>query len=219
MAEATPLGAVIFDADGTLFNTKELIMAAYGHVASLHGLRPPTEEDFQRHIGKSLYDIYLGMYPEADPVELVRANGEFMAVNITKSMAFDGLHDMLQGLKDEGLRLGILTGGRETIHEVLVHHEISHFFGSVVHSGRIEKSKPDPEGVLLALGELGIQASEAAMVGDMTFDILAGKNAGVRTTIGVTHGFGSRESLEKAGADFILPNLAEVVNVVVQRKF
>lgn len=208
------LKAVLFDADGTLFNTKELIMAAYAHVAHLHGLRAPTEADFQRHIGKSLHDIYLGMYPAANPAQLVQANGEFMAANLTRSEAFAGLHDVLDTLRGRGLRLGILTGGHETVHKVLEHHQITDFFGSVVHSGRIEKSKPDPEGVVLALRELGVQASEAAMVGDMDYDILAGKNAGVRTTVGLTHGFGSRESLEKAGADFIVHNLAEVASVL-----
>jgi pyrophosphatase PpaX len=210
MVGAASLKAVIFDADGTLFNTKELIMAAYTHVAQLHGLRPPTEMDFQKHIGKSLHNIYLGMYPEADPVKLVQANGEFMAANATRALAFDGLHNTLHVLKGRGLRLGILTGGRETVHEVLAHHEVAHFFDSVVHSGRIAKSKPDPEGVLFALDELGVQAGEATMVGDMNYDILAGKRAGVHMTIGLTHGFGSRESLEVAGADYIIDELAQI---------
>jgi pyrophosphatase PpaX len=211
---AQAIKAVVFDADGTLLNSKELIFAAYQHVARAHGLVPPTPAEIMVHMGKSLRDIYLGLFPEADPDELVRANGEFVVRNRLKVQGFEGLEETLQAMRAAGLSLGIVTGGDHKAVELLEHHGLAPFFMSVVHSERIAKQKPDPEGVLLALRELGCQPQQALMVGDMRYDILAGKNAGVHATIGVTHGFGTRKELETAGADYIVDSLPSLLELV-----
>jgi phosphoglycolate phosphatase len=52
------------------------------------------------------------------------------------------------------------------------------------------------------------------MVGDTSADIMTGKNGGAFATIGVTHGFGSRDSLEAAGADYIVDDLSAVLQVI-----
>lgn len=208
------LKAVIFDADGTLLNSRELIMAAYVHVAKQHGLRPPTPEEVMVHMGKSLRDIYAGLFPDYDPDVLVAANSAFILSHAMEVAGYKGMYDLLQALHNEGLRMAIVTGGNHKIEHLLHHHKIDHYFGSVVHSERIARQKPDPEGVLLALQELNAEPHEALMIGDMRYDILAGKNAKVQATIGVTHGFGTRDELQTAGADYIVDNLEAVARLV-----
>ena len=73
----------------------------------------------------------------------------------------------------------------------------------------------DPESVLYVLSQLQIEPRDACMVGDTLVDIGAGKNAGVAKTIGVTHGFGSRESLEVAQADFIVDRLMDIEDITI----
>jgi pyrophosphatase PpaX len=207
--------AIVFDADGTLLNTPEVIMAAYAHVAEVHGLRAPSQAEIMEHMGKALHEIYQGLYPDLSDVQhLLVTNNEFVLKHLQQINGFAGLQDMMQDLQGMGLKLALITGGNAKVHQLLEHNGVEQYFGSVVHSDRIQNQKPDPEGLLLALSEIDIDPKDAVMVGDMRYDILAGKNAGVHTTIGLTHGFGTIEELKEAGADYIVDNLAAVTSVV-----
>ncbi|HYH75373.1 MAG TPA: HAD family hydrolase [Candidatus Saccharimonadales bacterium] len=203
--------AVVFDADGTLFNSFELIVGAYHHVATSHGLQPPTAEQVREQLGlaKSLPDIYRTFFPNAAIDRLVEANGEYIAANTTSAAAFEGLEDTLSALRDMGLSLAILTGGGHKVQQVLAEHGIADYFGSVVHHERVQQGKPHPEGFLLIAQELGVPPEAMIMVGDSPNDIAAGKNGGAAATIGITHGNASREDLQTAGADYLVDSLAE----------
>lgn len=74
-------------------------------------------------------------------------------------------------------------------------------------------TKPDPEGAVKALAQLGVQPEEAIFVGDLDVDISAGTKAGI-ATVGVAHGFGTAADLQAAGADHIVNNLAELMALV-----
>jgi len=205
--------AVVFDSDGTLFNSFELIMAADVHIALTHGFRPPTADEVKPLLARALpiTEIYRALFPGADVEKLAATGGEFVAANVSKAAAFDGLHDMLQALRELGLRLAIVTGGNSKIYDLLKHHGIGEYFTSVVHNDRVTNGKPHPEGVELALSELGVSTKETVMVGDSKNDLLAGKNAGLAYCIGITHGHGSAEELEAAGADYIVGSLTELL--------
>lgn len=210
------LKAVVFDSDGTLINSFELIVAAYTHVANEHGLKPPTAAEVRKQLGKSLPDIYESFYPGHDVDALIQTNSEFITAHAGESAAFDGLHDMLEALKGMGFKLAILTGGNHRIEDVLKHHNIRQYFDSVVHCERVTHPKPHPEGLLLALDECGVGATDAIMVGDSVQDIEAGKNAKVAMVIAVTHGIGKREDLARAGADYFVDSLIELQNYLLR---
>lgn len=201
--------AVVFDADGTLLNSFELIVGAYQHVAGLYGRPAPTAEQVRDQLAQArpLRDIYRTFFPGGDIDAMLVANGEYLAANATSSSAYQGLHEMLDSLQGQGLRMGILTGGNHRIHDMLAHHDIATYFGSVVHQDRVARSKPDPEGFLLVTDELGVFPAETVMVGDSPADIFAGKNGGAYATIGLTHGNATRETLEAADADYLVDSL------------
>ena len=202
--------AVIFDSDGTLLNSFELIVAAYTHVAEQHGLRPPTAAEVRAQLGKSLPDIYRSFYPDADIDKLLAANSTFIADHAGESEAFEGLEDLLGGLKRLGLQLGILTGGNHKITAMLKHHGIDQYFASVVHCERVEKPKPNPEGFFLAAKECGVEPHEAIMVGDSVQDLMAGKNAGAAFVIAITHGTGKPDYLAACNPDYTVGSLEEL---------
>ncbi|MDB5186285.1 MAG: histidine-containing protein P-Ser-HPr phosphatase [Candidatus Saccharibacteria bacterium] len=206
--------AIIFDADGTLFNSFELIVSAYRHVAETHNLKPPTPEEIRVQLGNSLPDIFRTFYPDQNIAELLAANNAFVAANTMKSEAFEGLHDMLSSLNNLGLKLAILTSGGANIHHSLKHHKVSDYFTSVVHHERIAKPKPDPEGFLLASTECGVKPGEAIMVGDTVSDILTGKNAGALATVAITHGYGLSNDLVDANPDYIVDSLQKFTDIM-----
>lgn len=206
--------AIIFDADGTLLDSFELIVAAYRHVAEVHNLRIPTAEEIQAQLGKSVSDIYRSLYPSCSVDDLLQTNGEFIAANVMNTQAFEGVDEVLFALHARNLKLAILTSGSHKVINILQHHGLEKYFSSIVYHERIQRPKPDPEGFYLAAQECGISPEEAVMVGDMVVDILAGKNAGALATIGITHGCGRFDDLKKAGADVIVRDLRGVRRVI-----
>lgn len=209
------LQAVVFDVDGTLINTPETIFAAYDHVAKAHGLRPSSREEIMNHMGKSLREIYTGLYPDENVNSLIETNNKFVAAHMHEAETYAGMLTVLEALRLKGIKLAVITGGSRKVEEVLKHHEIHDFFDSIVHSERITKQKPDPEGLQLALAECGnVPADAAVVVGDMRFDILVGKNGGALAAVGLTHGFGTRAELEEAGADFIIDSFAGLPKIL-----
>lgn len=202
--------AVVFDADGTLFDTFELIVSAYRYVAETHNLRVPEASEVHAQLGKGLPDIFKHFYPDQNIQALLDTNSTFFAANAMNSEAFAGVHELLRKLSGEGIKLAILTGGGEKVRDVLKHHELDEYFTSIVHHERIQNPKPDPEGFLLACSECRIAPEETVMVGDTTFDIEAGKNAHALATIAVTHGTGKVSDLKRAHTDYLAKDMFEV---------
>ncbi len=212
--------AVIFDADGTLFNSFELIYSAYQHVAVTHSLRTPTPEEIRVQMGNSLPDIFQALYPGHDVTELLQTNNTYVAANAMKYEAFEGLREVLQLLQYRDIKLAILTSGGANVLKILKHHDVEHYFTSVVHHERITNPKPDPEGFLLAARECDVKPGDAIMVGDTVSDVLTGKNARALATVAITHGYGLRDDLVEANPDFIVDSLHEfaklMANLLVQ---
>jgi pyrophosphatase PpaX len=206
--------AVVFDADGTLFDTFELIVSAYRHVAETHRLRVPTADEVHAQLGKALPDIFKHFYPDQDIETLLETNSKFVAANTMSSEAFAGVEELLQDLTKKGIKLAILTGGGPRIHDVLQQHRLDGFFTSVVHHERVTHPKPDAEGFLLACQECDVEPGEAVMVGDTSYDIGAGKNGGALASIAVTHGFGTIEDLKQAKPDYTATDIFEVRDIL-----
>ena len=76
----------------------------------------------------------------------------------------------------------------------------------------VEKAKPNPEPVLKTLTAMCFEPTQTLVVGDMAVDILMGINAGAKTC-GVTWGNGSREELEKAGANYIIDKIENILDI------
>jgi pyrophosphatase PpaX len=207
---------VVFDSDGTLMDGFQVIVDAYAHVAALHGRPAPTTDEvrMQLSLARPLHEIYQTLIPGVDVQQMIRQNGEFLAANFTRMPGFAGLAQMLESFHGLGLKLAILTGNNSKVHDLFRYHDIERYFTSIVHCDRVTRSKPDPEGFLLAMDECDSLASEAVMVGDSPNDIFAGKNAGARYTIGITHGHGSREHLKASDPDYIVGSLVELESLI-----
>lgn len=98
-----------------------------------------------------------------------------------------GLVSFLSSCERAGIRLGVVTS--DTTEEALKHLDwmgIRKFFGSIVGRDRVAKGKPDPEMAELAMGELGLSAETCVIVGDSNADMMLGKLAGVRGSIGIS---------------------------------
>ncbi len=83
----------------------------------------------------------------------------------------------------------------------------------VISANDVQHHKPDPEPVQVILNQLGVAPEEALVVGDASYDILMGCNAGCRTC-GVTYGNQTADELRVAGADYLIDDFADLLRLL-----
>ena len=191
-----------FDFDGTLARTGEDIILAWKKTISDMGLSCPHFDEVFR-IGPTLERVAYELFEDATP-ELVAEIGERYKPNYDESgfpntVPYPGVPEKLAALKESGAKIYIVTNKRhaatQKIVKVLGWDGLFDGVWSFDSFPDVKYKKPE----LLArlLGELGVEPSDAVMVGDTKGDIDAGTANGVHT-VGVTWGYGAREELSEA---------------------
>lgn len=202
--------AVIFDMDGTLIDSREIVLGAFKHVLEEYG-QHFDEVVISSYVGRLLDYTYQSLVPHQDAQALAELHRSWQRDNKHLLKGFDGLDDFLKQLKAQKLKLGIFTSAvRSRADLALDGLGIRDYFDAVVCGDEVTKPKPDKEGIITLARLLDVELRQIVMVGDAEHDILSGRHAGV-VTIGVTHGFGTQQALKQAKADFIVANLKELL--------
>ena len=207
---------VLFDLDGTLLDTYELIIQSFLHTFDHFVPGQFTREDCIPFIGPSLYETFGSILPEKAE-EMVAYYREFNKKNHdTLVREFPGVVETVHALHEHGYKLGIVTTKmRDTTLMGLDLVNLRPYFQTIVALDDVENTKPDAEPIIKALEALEAKPEEAIMVGDSHHDILAGKNAGTKTA-GVAWTIKGEDTLLQYEPDFILeqmPDLLEIVGV------
>ena len=205
---------VLFDLDGTLIDTNELIITTYLHTLEKYYPSKYQREDVLPFLGPTLHDVFGNM----DPDRVEEMVSEYRAFNIANHdelvKEFVGVKETVQTLKDRGYKLGIVTTKR---HDVTLKGlrlmELEAYFEVIVAYDHVEKVKPDPEPIFKALEQLGSTPEESIMVGDNFHDIWAGKNAGTATA-GVAWSIKGREYVAKYEPDYMLENMKDLLTIL-----
>ena len=174
--------ALLFDFDGTLLDTNELIIQTFMHVLNKRFPGQYEPKDCVKFIGPSLTETFTDIAPN-EVEELIHEYREWNHIHHDELVKeYEGVVETLEKLKEMGLRLVIVsTKRRETIARGLDIMGAAHLFEFVIGIDDVTHVKPDPEPILLAIKKLGVAKEDAIMIGDNSHDILGGKNAGVRT--------------------------------------
>ena len=143
---------LLFDLDGTLIDTNELIIRSFMHTFDRYYPNQYKREDILPFMGPSLVDTFATIDPEKTE-ELIRTYREF---NIEKHdeyvTEFSGVFGTIKKLKEEGYNLGIVTTKRAEIVKMgLELTKLEPFFETVVTFDDVSKVKPDPESIFKAL--------------------------------------------------------------------
>lgn len=184
---------VIFDLDGTLCDTIELIMESFRYTLRTVLGREVDDEVIRGWIGRTLKDTF-AVYPEA--AELERVYVEFNLANLQRlQRTYDGIVELVDDLHAAGVRCGIVTSKRtRTAHLSL---QAAGLDDRIELLGAMEDSthhKPDPEPLRNGLTKINSDGSGVVYVGDATVDLLAASAAGIGG-IGVLWGAGVRDDL------------------------
>lgn len=206
--------AVVFDVDGTLLDTREYIAQAFEYALTKHGLPLPSREEIRAQVGPPLADCYRALAPGASIESLCEAHRAFQKEHYDVISTYPGTHELLQKLREKNIKIGLASTRSVTLIPSVEHAGIAPLVDCIVDGSAVKKNKPDPEALFVVLNSFSIAPKFSAMVGDTHVDIEAGKNAGVARTFGITHGFGTRESLVAAQADHVIDTLSELETLI-----
>jgi pyrophosphatase PpaX len=203
---------VFFDLDGTLIDSAAMILASFRHATKTVLRREIPDQELLAAVGgPGLRAQMEALAPDRvdELVEVYSAHNVGLHPGL---QACDGVLDLLEALKREGRRLGIVTAKRRATltlaFEVLP--ELERFFDVTIAAEDTERHKPHPQPLLAALERLGEDPGHAAYVGDSPFDVQAAKAAGmgaIAVTWGAIH---PRERLEREQPDAVVDNCKEL---------
>lgn len=210
------IDTILFDLDGTLLNTNDLITASFMHTLNHYYPNQYTERDIIGFFGEPLEVSF----SKVDPDRIEELSSFYRKHNIEKHDEFvkeyPHVNTTLAALKEKGFKLAVVTTKRwETTKLGLRLAKMESFFDTVVTIDDVEKPKPDPEPLLLALDKLGSKADNAVMVGDSVSDIEAGHRAGTKT-VAVSWTIKGVEVFRDVNPDFIIDDMSEMIGVVVE---
>ncbi|MFC4174538.1 HAD-IA family hydrolase [Microvirga sp. GCM10011540] len=206
---------VIFDVDGTLVDSQNIIVAAQHAAFAAYGLEPPSREMSLSIVGLSLVEAFTVLVGPKGPVEgLAEAyKNAFGSLRLDPALAeplFPGAEACLDWLRGrEDVLLGIATGkSRRGVGHLLDRHGWERVFATI-QTADDAPSKPHPAMIRQAMEEVGASPEDTVMIGDSSFDMEMAKAAGV-LPIGVSWGFQPVAALKEAGAGRIVGSYAEL---------
>ena len=205
---------ILFDFDGTLIDTNELIILALNETAKKYLNRSLSNEDLHSILGKYLEDQMKNLSPD-HYLDMVAFYKEFYRENQDKmTKEFPGIREMLQDLKHLGCKIAIVSAkGRGGIEHSLKLFKIEDYIDVIISAYDVQNNKPHPEPALKAIEALAANPDETIIVGDSPYDILCGKNAGIKAAL-VDWTIFPKEDLLKLNPDYCIKSPNELVQIV-----
>jgi pyrophosphatase PpaX len=204
--------ALLFDLDGTLVDSIELIIGSARYAFDGFDGRAPTDDEWRAGIGRPLVTMFrefAGSEPEVE--RLVKRYREYQMTHHDRLLrAYDGIVPLIHELTAAGHPIALVTSKADWLAKrALDHVGLAQAIPVVVGCDSCTRHKPDPEPVERALALLGREPAGAVFVGDSPHDVEAGRAAGVYT-IGVTWGASTAGEMDASGADLVLHDVSSL---------
>jgi phosphoglycolate phosphatase len=214
----------LFDCDGTLVDSQANICEAMEHAFAATGLTPPPRNLIRRIVGLSVFEAASALAPDLDEVQRTALAEQYKlafhglrARGLIHEPLYDGIGDLLTRLTAGGWSLGVATGKSDRgLNNCLAHHGIADQFVTLQTADR-HPSKPHPAMVKQAIDEAQSSPQSTVMIGDTSFDMIMGRNAGCRS-IGVSWGYHPADELRAAGAWAIAETTEELGNILKEMR-
>jgi len=209
---------IIFDFDGTLFDTKEDIARSVNLYLKELGFKELEEEKIYKFIGngsdyllkKSLEEIGKNNFSNYNIERFLEIYRE---ESTKKVKPFDGIITLLNELKDQTLYI-ITNKDEESARIILRKFNLERYFKKVIGRDTYSLKKPDPSLMEIVLKEENLKKDEVLMIGDSEIDYQFAKEAQVKIAIVLWGGIGEIEKLKNLKADFILDYPYEIIELI-----
>lgn len=213
--------AMLFDYDGTIMDTNQLIESSWQHMANLVLGRDLEEEEYIHTYGiplhKCMDDFAKKHKTKESGAELAAIYRAYQRQHDSEDISlFEGIREALDALRVKGIKPGIVTSRlKDSTVTGLARFGLNDYFEALVSADDTDIHKPNPEPALLCCEMLGVDPRDAIMVGDSVYDLLCGKNAGcascfVEWSVCAT----AEEAVRRASPDFIVKHPVHLVEIV-----
>ena len=214
------VNTVIFDFDGTLIDTNDVIIASWQHTYSHYLGHEASLEHITMCFGEPLLITLEREFPGVPASESAAVYRRYQSEHADALVKlFPGTVEMLKALKEKGYKMGVVTSRtRETTLGYMEQFGIREYFEDLVTCDDTSIHKPNPEPLLLGLEKLGAKAEESIMVGDSVFDIECANNAGVRAVLVDWRVADDKEKMARCSIDFEIKTPMELLRVLDEVK-
>lgn len=205
---------IIFDVDGTLAETHELIFASFNHVAEKYLNKRLTNEEIVALFGPT-EDVILKEWMK-DNYESARKDyfDFYKSKHAEMAEIFPGLIEAIRYIKEKKIPLGIFTGkGRDSATITLKSIGLYDQFDMILSGDDVEEHKPSPEGINKFLGIYNVSPERVLMVGDTIHDVMASECAGVKCALVLWDEY-SRNRCKGCVTDYRFYTVEEFVNFI-----
>lgn len=210
---------ILFDLDGTLTDSAPGILNSVRYALEKLGQEPLPEAVLRKFLGPPLVNTFseyahLDSDMTEEAIRLYRVN--FKKTGMFENSPYEGVAELLKGLKESGKKAIVATSKPEEFAKtILDHFGLSEYFEQICGATMDLTRNKKADVIAYALEKIGVKENNAVMVGDRDADILGAKANGL-LSIGVLYGYGSKEELENAGADYTVKTPHELLKLLCE---
>lgn len=205
---------LIFDLDGTLSDPKAGVVRSINHALDSHGYQQLPEAELLRYIGPPLdqtFSLITGSTEVVEICSLVESyRGRYASHGYAENTLYDGIPQVLDGLAEAGVRLGVCTSKRQDFAEKILEMFGIRSYFQFVSGGDIGVHKWQQLEDLL---RKGVVTQDSVMIGDRDVDLLAAHRNGLQSA-GVLWGYGSVEELQNEGPRHLFESPAGLLSLI-----
>ena len=206
---------IIFDIDGTLTSTNELIFASFNHIAEKYLQKQFTNKEIAAMFGPT-EDVILKQWCPDNYDAARKDYYDFYEQNHSMADLYPGIIEILDILKKRKVLLSIYTGtGRGASIITLKNLKIYDYFDLIITGDEVKEHKPSPEGITLFLEKFSLPKDNVLMVGDSPADIKASRAAGVKVASVIWDAYAKKDVI-KLNPDYLFNSVAELKEFLKQ---
>lgn len=204
---------ILFDLDGTLIDTNELINESFNHTFKHYGLEF-THDEILAFNGPPLKETFENIDLDKAEAMITTYRDHNLAHHDSYVKAFPNVKETLETLKHRGIKMGIVTTKmRSTAIRGMKVTGIDSYFETIVALDNVTHAKPHPEPILKAMKNLDAIPEKTLMVGDNHHDIESGHNAGVKTA-GVAWSLKGEAKLKQYNPTYMLHDMKDLLKII-----
>lgn len=210
---------IVFDFDGTLVDSLGDAMASFNHAIEELGEAPRTADEIKRYFGAGADRILSQVLgDESKGKRAFEIYKDHQRRSAHRVVLHSGIAELLDQIASHKVPIAIVTGRHsEDLEIVIERHRISTRFVTIIADNHVPRSKPAPDGILLAASRLGLDAGEVMYVGDSPVDIQAARSAGAVSVAAMWDRLTRRELMAPHSPRFWADHPRQVWEIFIER--
>ena len=226
-AKPLPVGAVLFNIDGTLLDTVPDLHAAVCAMLRDCGRPELPQEAIRSYVGRGIANLVKRVLADSldaaeddspAPAEaLASFRRHYARENGRRTQLFPGAREGLEAIRAKGLPMAVITNKAEAFTRPLLEMTgLAEFFSVVVSGDNLPRHKPDPMSLVWTCGRLGVSPTDALFIGDSVNDFLAARAACCRVFL-LPYGYNEGRDVRELDCDAIVPSIISAASLIRHR--